>query len=49
MFETYDALVEVREKALDLAKGWHIIDTAQPIEKTFSQIEVILDKVDKKQ
>ena len=48
MFETYDALVEVREKALKLASGWHIIDTAQPIEMTYSNIESILDKLDNK-
>lgn len=48
MFETYDALVEVREKALFLAKGWHIINTAQPIEKTYATIDSILDKIDNK-
>jgi dTMP kinase len=48
MFETYDALVEVREKALFLAQGWHIIDTAQSIEKTYASIEHILDKLDNK-
>ena len=49
MFETYDALVKVRRKALKLAKGWHIIDTAQSIEETFAQIEDILDVLDGKQ
>ncbi|MCK4332536.1 MAG: thymidylate kinase, partial [Thermoplasmatales archaeon] len=49
MFETYDELVKVREKAIDLARGWYIIDTAQPIEKTYSQIETILDMLDEKQ
>lgn len=48
MFETYDALVRIRGKALDLARGWNIIDTAQPIEKTYSQIETILDVLDEK-
>jgi dTMP kinase len=42
MFETYDALVKVRKKALVLAKGWHIIDTSSSIEETFSQIKQIL-------
>lgn len=46
MFETYDALVEVRKKALNLAKGWHIIDTIEPIENTYAKIEIILDKLD---
>lgn len=49
MFETYDALVRVRGKAIDLARGWYIIDTAQPIEKTYAQIEIILDMLDEKQ
>ena len=48
MFETYDALVKIRGKALDLAMGWYIIDTAKPIEKTYSEIEIILDMLDKK-
>jgi len=46
MFETYEALVEVRSKALKFAKNWYIIDTAQPIDKTYSKIESILDKLD---
>lgn len=49
MFETYDALVRVRGKAIDLARCWYIIDTAQPIEKTYAQIEIILDMLDEKQ
>lgn len=47
MFETYDALVRVRKKALDLAKGWYIIDTAKPIEDTYAKIEIILDMLDR--
>ena len=46
MFETYGELVKVREKAIDLARGWYIIDTAQPVEKTFSCIEDVLDLID---
>ena len=42
MFETYDALVKVRKKALVLAQKWHIIDTSGSIEGTFSQIKQIL-------
>jgi len=48
MFETHDELVKVREKAIDLAKSWYIIDTMQPIEKTYSCIEDVLDVLDKK-
>ena len=42
MFETYDALVKVRGKALLLAKGWHVIETSGSIEDTFSRIKKIL-------
>ncbi len=49
MFETYDELVRVREKAINMARGWYIIDTAQPIEDTFSCIEDVLDLLDNKQ
>ncbi|MFO7677807.1 MAG: thymidylate kinase [Thermoplasmatota archaeon] len=48
MFETHEALVRVRKKAIDLAKGWNIIDTMQPIEDTFSRIEKVLDVLDLK-
>ena len=46
MFETYDALVRVRKKALDLAKGWYIIDTSEPIKDTYAKIENVLNKLD---
>lgn len=46
MFETYDALVKVRKKALALAQGWYIIDTNGSIEDTYSSIEKILDRLD---
>jgi dTMP kinase len=49
MFETYDELVRVREKAINMARGWYIIDTAQSIEDTFSCIEDVLDLLDNKQ
>ena len=42
MFETYDALVKVRGKALLLAKGWHVIETSGSVEDTFSRIKKIL-------
>lgn len=47
IFETYDALVKVRNKALLLTKHWYIIDTCPPIEETFSTITKILKKLDK--
>jgi len=46
MFETYDELVRVRKKAIDLARGWYIIDTVQPVEKTFACIEDVLNLLD---
>lgn len=49
MFETPEALLKVRARALDLAQGWHIINTGQTIEQTFADIEKILDDLDKKQ
>ena len=46
MFETYDALMNVREKALALAEGWYIIDTSHSVEETFSSIEHVLKLLD---
>ena len=46
MFETYEALVKVRKKALALAQGWYIIDTTSSVETTFSSIESVLDLLD---
>ncbi|MFH1102085.1 MAG: thymidylate kinase [Methanobacteriota archaeon] len=46
MFETYEALVKVREKALALAQGWYIIDTSGTVEETFSSIEQVLNILD---
>jgi dTMP kinase len=46
MFETYEALVKVRKKALNLAQGWYIIDTSGSIENTFDRIEKILIDLD---
>lgn len=47
IFETYDALVKVRNKALLLTKHWYIIDTSASIEKTFANITKVLKKLDK--
>jgi len=46
MFETYDALLKVRSKALDLADGWYVIDTNQSVGETWSDIETVLDTLD---
>ncbi len=46
MFETQEAFLKVRAKALELAKGWHIINTGQSIEQTYQAIEMILDELD---
>jgi len=46
MFETMDALVKVRNKALFLVKNWHIIDTSGSVKDTFLKIEEILKKLD---
>jgi dTMP kinase len=48
IFETEDALKKVRNKALNLVKNWNIIDTSGSIEDTFSEIEKIVKKIDKK-
>jgi hypothetical protein len=44
MFETQEAFLKVREKALNLAQSWHVINTGQSIEQTYNAIEKILDK-----
>lgn len=46
MFETYYELVRVRQKAIDLANGWYIIDTGQPIEQTHACIDEVLKLLD---
>jgi len=48
MFETLEELQKVREKALELVRGWHIIDTSQPVEETRATIWRILDELDEK-
>lgn len=48
MFETYDAMVKVRKKALKLAKNWIIIDTVKTIDSTFFEINKILNQLDNK-
>ena len=49
MFETLKEFENVRKKALFLVRNWNIIDISGSIENSFSKIEKILDKLDKKQ
>jgi dTMP kinase len=48
MFETQEAFLKVRAKALDLVQGWYIINTGQSIEQTYCAIEKVLDDLDRK-
>jgi len=48
MFETLEELQKVRKKALELVRGWHIIDTNRPVEETHAAIQTILDELDGK-
>ncbi|MEM4526019.1 MAG: thymidylate kinase [Methanothermobacter sp.] len=48
MFENFEDLGRVREKALKLAKDWHIINTEKPIKQVQKKINKILDKLDQK-
>ncbi|HVQ01692.1 MAG TPA: thymidylate kinase [Candidatus Thermoplasmatota archaeon] len=49
MFESLEALVKVRGKALRLADGWHIVNTDRSVEQTAVEITRILDKLDRNQ
>jgi len=46
IFETHEALVNVRKKALKLVKNWIIIDASNSIDDTFSKIELELKAID---
>ena len=48
MFETQEAFLKVRAKALDLANDWYIVNTGQSIEQTYNIIEKVLDVLDRK-
>ncbi|MEM4946377.1 MAG: hypothetical protein QXU31_08735 [Archaeoglobaceae archaeon] len=48
MFENIDDLRKVREKALKILNGWHIVRTDREIEETRAEIEKILNQLDKK-
>ncbi len=47
MFENLNDLIKVREKAMELAKDWHTINTGQSIEIAQKDINNILEKLDK--
>lgn len=46
MFENPKEFLKARAKALDLADGWYIIDTARSVGETFGAITLILDTLD---
>jgi len=46
IFETYEALENVRNKALMLTGKWVVIDTSDSIDQTFDNILAILNKLD---
>jgi len=45
MFENLEDLTEVRDKALQLVKGWHIINTEGSIEDVQQRIDLILEEL----
>jgi dTMP kinase len=47
IFETLSELIKVRKKSLMLVKNWNIISTSGSIKNTSSQIEKVLDSLDK--
>ena len=47
IFETLSELKKVRKKSLILVKNWNIISTSGSIEYTASQIEKVLESLDK--
>jgi dTMP kinase len=46
MFENLEDLTRVRDKALQLVKGWHIISTSGSIEDVQRSIDRILEELD---
>ncbi len=48
MFETLEEFENVRKKALHLVRHWNIIDISGSIDNSYSKIENILDKLDKR-
>lgn len=46
MFENLEDLRKVRNKALRILKGWHVVRTDRPLEETRAEIEEILDFLD---
>jgi len=48
MFETFDELMKVRKKALLLAERWNIVDTSGSPMNTFSHMDRMLDRLDRR-
>ncbi len=46
MFENIGELRKVRNKALELVKGWHIVDANRSVEEIHDEIDSILDELD---
>ena len=46
MFENLNDLIKVRGKALQLANGWHIINTGNSIQEAQFEINKVLDNID---
>lgn len=44
MFENLEDLIKVRNKALNLTKDWHIINTSGKIEEVFEDVDAILNQ-----
>lgn len=49
MFENLDDLIDVRIKALELAKNWFVINTSKSIDEAQIEINEVLDCLDGKQ
>ncbi|MDP3066876.1 MAG: AAA family ATPase [Methanobacteriaceae archaeon] len=45
MFENLEDLKKIRDKALQLVKGWHVINTSGTIEDVQRNIDVILEEM----
>ncbi len=48
IFETYEALENVRNKAMMVTKKWHIIDTTTSIDESYDTIVKVLEALDQK-
>jgi len=49
IFETLEALQRVRRKALSVATKWNIVDTSGTVDQTFTHLQKMLERLDKKE